>query len=135
MNRISSQSGMTLVEIMIVLIILAVVMTTVGGKIIGAGDKAKVDVTKLQMQQLKSDIEQFQLRYNSIPSSLNDLIRCSEKTGQGCVPIAKEDDMKDAWGNPFAYTSSGRTYKISSLGADGVSGGDGVDFDVFIEGP
>ena len=134
-KKLHSQKAFTLVEIMIVLIILAIVMATVGGKLVGAGDKAKVDVTKLKLTQIKSDIEQFQLRYNTLPSNLDDLVRCSEKTGGGCVPITSEDQLTDAWGNKFSYSSSGRTYRVRSLGADGLDGGEGVNFDIFIEGP
>lgn len=134
-NRMASSAGLTLVEIMIVLVILGVVMATIGSKIVGAGDKAKRDLTDLKLQQLKSDIEQYQLRYNSLPSSLEDLTRCTENTGQGCLPIANEESVKDAWGQPFIYALNGRAYVIRSVGADGRDGGEGVNFDISVEGP
>ena len=59
------------------------------------------------------------------------------ETGDDCVPITKEDALKDAWGNPFTYSleNNGRSYRIKSFGADGKDGGTGVDFDVFGTGP
>ena len=130
------QKGLTLVEIMIVLVILGLVMGFVGSKIIGAGDNAKRDLTNLKIQQLKSDIEQFQLRYNAIPRSLEDLTKCTDLTGQGCLPIVNDpDSINDAWGTPLEYTSNGRTYKVSSLGADRKAGGEGPNYDLAVEGP
>lgn len=135
--NLDREAGLTFLEIMIVLIILGLVMATVGKKLLGAGDKAKVDLTKVSLQQVKQDIEQFQLRYNTLPSSLEDLTRCTQATGQGCVPIANQDSLVDAWGNTFVYQRAGssRAYVIKSLGADGRDGGDGVNYDITVEGP
>jgi len=132
-----SERGLTLVEIVVVLIILGLVMTFVGGKVLGAGDKAKADITKLKIKEIASSIEQYQLRYNGLPSSLAGLTQCTAETGDDCVPIAKEDSLKDAWGNNFTYTlqNDGRTYMVKSYGADGKEGGSGVDYDVFGTGP
>ncbi len=131
----SSSAGLTLVEIMVVLVILGVVMATVGSKIFGAGDKAKSQLTKLKLEQLKSDIEQYQLRYNSLPSNLDDLSRCTENTGPGCLPISNQDSIVDAWAQPFIYSVSGRAYEIRSLGADGRDGGEAANYDISIKGP
>jgi general secretion pathway protein G len=129
------ERGLTLVEIMVVLIIIALVSATFGKKLFGAGDKMKAQLTNNQLLAIKGDIEQFQLRYNSLPSSLRDLTDCTERTGQSCIPITNEDALKDAWGNTFVYQASGNRYKIMSLGADGKSGGSGVDSDFAVEGP
>ena len=122
---------------MVVLIILGIVMTFLGGRLFGAGDKAKRKLTELKISQVGSYIEQYQLQYNSLPTSIEDLTRCNERTGSDCVPIMKEEDLKDAWGNTFSYTleEGGRRYRIKSLGADGKEGGEGVDSDPFGTGP
>ena len=131
------RKGLTLIEIMLVLIILSIVLATLGRKIIGAGDKAKRELSEVRMTQLKSDIEQFQLRYNSIPKSLDELIRCPEKAKNNCMPIiTDEDSLNDAFGNKFAYTAnSNRSYTIKSYGADGKDGGSGVESDIIVQGP
>lgn len=133
--RLTAQSGLTLVEIMIVLVILSVVMSVIIGKVVSGGDKAKRQITELQMEQLKADIEQFRLRYNTLPRSIEDLSNCTETTGQGCLPITDADSINDAWGNKFTYSASGRTYQLQTLGADGVGGGEGVDYDFTVKGP
>lgn len=127
-----SQAGLTLIEIMIVLIILGVVMTWLGGRIIGAGEKNKAQITKLKIQEIGQLLEQFCLQYNSVPSGLDDLVRCTDKTGPGCIPVTREENLKDAWGRSFVYSVEGEnSYRIKSLGADGKDGGEGVDFDLF----
>ena len=131
-----NDQGLTFLEIMIVLIIVGVIMATFGQKLLGAGDKAKADLSRISMTQLKQDIEQFQLRYNSLPGTLDDLVKCNQLTGSSCVPITKESSLLDAWGNRFQYrTGSGRSYTIKSLGANGQDGGDGVNVDIVVEGP
>ncbi|MCB0317175.1 MAG: type II secretion system protein GspG [Bdellovibrionales bacterium] len=136
-RSLRSEAGLTIVEIIVVLIILALVTTFLGQRLFGAGDKAKVNITKLQMKEIGSAIEQFRLQYNSLPGGLNDLTSCTDATGPGCVPILQEEQIKDAWGNLFAYSleGSGRAYRITSLGANGQQGGEGVDFDLFQVGP
>ena len=135
MKRMNSERGLTLVEIMIVLIIIGLMWAAFGKKLFGAGDKMKASLTESMLTQLKGDIEQFTLRYNKLPASLQDLTRCTDVTGPGCTPIANPETLQDAWGNEFRYSASGRKYKIWSLGADGSDGGQGVDFDKFVEGP
>ncbi len=133
------EQGMTLVEIVVVLIIIGIVMTVLGGKILGAGDSAKVDLTKIKMKDIKLSVDTFRLRYNSLPSSLDELTGCSEKTGgASCVPVIRDPQgIKDAWGNNFSYAleNGGRTYRIKSTGADGRDGGSSVDADITDEGP
>lgn len=134
-NRLRSEAGLTLVEIVVVLMILGVVFTIVAPKVLSQGDKAKAHATRLQLKKLKSHIEQFQLQYNSLPNSLNDLTGCTEKTGSSCIPMADEDELNDAWGNRFKYEGRGNRYLVKSTGADGREGGSGVDGDLIEEGP
>ena len=133
----SSEEGLTLVEILVVLIILGIVISFVGGRVIGAGDKAKADLTRIMMKDMQSNIEQFRLRYNALPASLEDLTHCGELTGPGCIPITSADALKDGLGNRFLYAleNGGRSYRIRSLGADGREGGEETAFDYFVTGP
>lgn len=136
-KHLKSEKGLTLVEIIVVLIILSVVMVFFGNKILGSGDRIKVDVTKLMMKELQQGIEQFRLRYNQLPPSLDSLAACNDVTGPGCTPITKADNLKDAWGNQFIYglDNGGRSYRIKTLGADGKDGGEEINYDVTVSGP
>lgn len=134
----TSQAGLTLVEIIVVLAILGMIMAFVGRAIFSRGEKAKYELNRLQMEKVKSHIGQYQLRYNNLPPSLQSLLSCDQNTGPGCLPIADSaDDLKDAWGTPFIYATdgSGRSYSLKSLGADRREGGTDVNTDPVITGP
>ena len=136
-SLLSSERGLTLVEILVVLIILGILMSFLGGKIFGAGEQAKVKITQAMMQELKSKIDMYRLQYNALPGSLQDLTACNDRTGPGCVPLTNQDSLADAWGNQFTFSlnDGGRSYEIKSFGANGQAGGEGVDYDVSLKGP
>lgn len=135
-QRSLAQRGFTLIEIMVVLIILVILMTVFGGKIFGAGDKAKANITRIKIKEIASYIEQFRLMYNKVPSSLESLARCTAETGDSCTPLANEDSLVDGWGKPFVYSVEGdRSFRLKSLGADGKEGGTEVDGDIQGSGP
>ncbi|MBX7145183.1 MAG: type II secretion system protein GspG [Oligoflexia bacterium] len=137
MQSLKSERGLTLIEIIVVLIILSVVMAFFGNKIFGSGDRVKADITKLMMKEIQQNIEQYRLRYNQLPAALDNLTGCNDVTGPGCTPIAKAESLKDAWGNGFIYQldNGGRSYRLKTLGADGREGGEEVNYDTFVTGP
>lgn len=133
----SAEAGLTLVEIMVVLIILAVLGSFLITKIAGGGDKAKAKITKMTIQSIGQEIEVFRLEHNALPRSLDEMVNGSERLGANFVPLLDEKQIQDAWGNNLEYNleGEGRRYRITSLGADGKAGGTGVDFDLFGTGP
>ncbi len=143
-RRALTERAFTLVEIMVVIVILGLLMTFVMGRVFGAGDQAKAKMTKLKMQSLKQKVNEFKLMYNTLPNSLDDLSGCTEVTGPGCIPLLEAeqgsdvpDALLDAWGEQFQYQKKGnnRSYALTSLGADGAVGGEGVNYDFSIDGP
>lgn len=131
-----TERGLTLIEIMVVLIILSLIMGFIGSKLFGAADRAKRDINKLRMQDLRSSISEYQLRYNSLPPTLDALVNGAEGI-VGFQRVANPEQIADAWGRPFVYTleNGGRSYKITTLGADGIEGGTDANFDDSITGP
>lgn len=135
---LNPESGLTLVEIIVVLLILSILVGMLTKGLFSAGQRAKADMNNLHMQKVKSYINQYQLRYNRVPPSLASLYSCDDVTGSGCIPIVdKESDLYDVWGTPLRYRpgGDGRSYSITSLGADQRDGGSGVDGDFTITGP
>lgn len=111
--------GMTLVEIMIVITIMASVMGVVGFFVFGALDTANERTAKIEIQQLEQMVNAFYLSTspNRLPDTLDELT-------QGNSPLTKEIPL-DPWGNDYIYRkNSNRDFVIVSPGADGIEGTD-----------
>jgi general secretion pathway protein G len=134
---VSNERGLTLVEIIVVLVILAILMNFLFSNLIGSGEGAKAKINDIKMQKLKNAISQFQLQYNQLPQDLNALTSCAGVTGQSCVPVlSDQDSIADVWGTPYQYrVEGGRSFTIRTLGADRKDGGTGADGDVVLKGP
>jgi general secretion pathway protein G len=128
-GRIKNRKGMTLVEILIVLSILAAIMVTVGVVAFNQLDNAKKQETKVKLGKIAGQVQTFATLQTppALPDSLQDLVEPPD----GLKPLLKESDTKDAWGQDIAYNKKGnRSYELRSPGADGQ---DGNEDDVFYE--
>jgi general secretion pathway protein G len=135
-ERPRSELGLTLIEIIVVLVILSILIAFLTGGLFSQADNAKIKITQMKMNELKQYINTFQLQYNALPNDLNALVSCNDQTGNACAPIADKEKLKDAWDTPFQYSvSGGRSFTIKSLGADKAEGGTGVDGDITLNGP
>ena len=133
---IRSESGLTLIEIIVVLIILGTLIAIIGGRVFQAAGSANQKMNDIKMSKLKDAINSFQLQYRKLPSSLSALVNGETDSSAGFVAIVGEDELLDAWGNPYGYEIvNTRIYRIKSFGADGIEGGTGVDFDAVANGP
>ncbi len=122
------QRGMTLVEIMIVLTILAGIMVTVGVVAFEQLKKANIKTTQVKLRKLSGQVQQFYAFQTppALPNSLQDLI--SPPGNEGAY--VKDTDLKDSWGQDIVYEkSSNREYKLLSAGPDGNQGSeDDIEF-------
>jgi general secretion pathway protein G len=129
-------SGMTLIEILVVLVLIGIVLGIVGGNFIGRGEKAKADAAKIEIGQIGQSLDLFKLEVGRYPSSqegLQALIAQPPGVNNWNGPYWKKSTLpKDPWGNEYKYIAPGQTgpYDIVSLGADGKEGGDGVNKDI-----
>lgn len=115
-----NRKGMTLVEIMIVLTILAGIMVAVGVVAFDQLDKANIKTTKVKLVKIDSKIQEYYAFQSpsAMPDSLQDLIN----PPNGEPPYLRETDLKDAWGQDINGSISGRKYELSSAGPDGATG-------------
>lgn len=121
-TRSANQLGLTLIEIIVVLMLVGIIGSFVTGRVFSAGDKAKAQLTRTKMNQMQGDINMYQLANNTLPSNL---------------AAADVTDATDAWGRDVSYrvTNGGRSYELKSLGADGKDGGTGGSADIVVTGP
>jgi general secretion pathway protein G len=129
-------SGMTLIEILVVLVLIGVVMGVVGGNFIGRGEKAKADAAKIEMGQIGQALDLYKLEVGRYPTSqegLQALISAPAGVTNWNGPYWKRSTVpKDPWGNDYKYAAPGQRgpYDILSWGADGKEGGEGVNADI-----
>jgi general secretion pathway protein G len=129
-------SGMTLIEILVVLVLIGIVLGVVGGNFIGRGEKAKADAARIEIGQIGQALDLFKLEIGRYPTSqegLQALITAPPGVNNWNGPYWKKSQLpKDPWTNEYKYAAPGQhgAYDIVSLGADGKEGGDGPDKDV-----
>ena len=120
-RRRSARQAFTLLELLLVLAILVVLGGIVAVNVVGTGQAANVDATTAQLKMLKSNIDMYQIRMNSMPESLEALRdgpSDAAKKAKWVAPIITEIP-KDAWGNELDFSVNGNSYEIRSGGIDG----------------
>jgi general secretion pathway protein G len=128
----SRQTGFSLLEIIIVLILIGGILALVGNRLLGGADRGKANLARSQVQTLAGKIENYQLDTGSLPQRLDDLVVAPQNAPNWLGPYAKEAELKDPWGNPIEYRAPGETqaFDLISLGKDGKVGGSSVDADI-----
>src|SRR3954471_8026431 len=115
--------GMTLIEIMVVMVILGLIAGMVGIAVVGAADRARVDRTKTDLSSLQGALDLYKARHGRYPD-----------TGTGLKALVDESILnkmpKDSWDNDFQYLMEGGKAVVKSYGADGQPGGDGSNADL-----
>ena len=130
------ERGMTLIEILVVLVLIGVVLGIVGGNFIGRGEKAKADAAKIEISQIAQALDLYKLETGRYPSSsegLQALVSAPAGAFNWNGPYWKKAQIpKDPWGNEYRYSAPGQkgAYDIVSLGADGKEGGEGANKDI-----
>lgn len=133
------ERGMTLIEIMVVLMILGLIIGLVAVNVMPRFWEAQRRSTEIQIKNLESALDLFKLNCGFYPSTEQGLEALVSPPGVGrqCKNYSPEGYIKnvplDPWKNPYYYISpgsGGRPYEIISLGADGVQGGEGDNADI-----
>lgn len=128
----SRQTGFSLLEIIIVLILIGGILALVGNRLLGGADRGKANLARSQVQTLAGKIENYQLDTGSLPQRLDDLVVAPQNAPNWLGPYAKQAELKDPWGNAIEYRAPGETqaFDLISLGKDGKVGGSSVDADI-----
>lgn len=131
----SSQAGFSLIEIILVVVLIGGIVAFAATRILGGGDRAKVNLAKAQVQTLAEKVQQFEQDTGGLPGSLADLVKAPGDAAGWLGPYAKASELKDPWNHPYTYTmpGEGKPFDLVSLGADGQAGGDSVDADIKYE--
>ncbi|MDH5673457.1 MAG: type II secretion system GspH family protein [Myxococcales bacterium] len=103
------RQGMTLIEIMIVMVIMALVATAAGFAIIPQLNKAKIKQTSTDAKAVASAAELYLAEHDDCPT-VQDLV--SEKI------LDKKKNVQDAWKNDFTIECDEDGATVRSAGPD-----------------
>jgi len=130
-QRPRSQSGFTLIEIMVVVAIIAILGATVVPLIMDRPDQARVVRAKTDIKNISAALDLYRLDNNGYPSTEQGLQALVEKPSGDPEPRNWSGSyikqlQKDPWGNEYVYQSPGESgdFDIISFGRDGSEGGE-----------
>ncbi|MBC7477933.1 MAG: type II secretion system major pseudopilin GspG [Pseudorhodobacter sp.] len=131
-------SGVTLIEMMVVLVIIGIVAALIVPNVIGRPDEARAAVAKSDLRTIAASLEMYRLDARAYPTTAQGLKALTEKPTDAPVPQTWSAGgylptlPLDPWGKPYVYQSPAddAPYALTSLGADGLPGGDGVNADI-----
>ncbi|MEM9575060.1 MAG: type II secretion system major pseudopilin GspG, partial [Pseudomonadota bacterium] len=132
----SSNSGVTILEILIVLAIIALISAVIGPRVTGYLGRAKSETAALQINQIDIALQLFYIdmgRYPAETEGLDALVTAQPGSVGWAGPyLDKSDAITDPWGRAYIYAVTGESEqpKVQTLGRDGVQGGVGEDKDI-----
>ncbi len=134
MLRPNSRRGVTLIEMLAVLIIIGLVATVAVINVMDRVERGKLDLAKGQIKTLDEAVSLFKLDHQKFPDSLQDLVVAPgwiKKPFPAGGYLNSPSIPNDPWGNPFTYAVEGTSkFTITCYGKDGQPGGTGLDADI-----
>ncbi len=135
-----SESGLTLIEILVVIIVLGLLAGLVAPRIIGRVSEAKTQTARTQIALLGVALDNYRLDNGYYPTTEQGLAALrtrplsepQPRNWRG--PYLQKDVPDDPWDRPYLYRSPGEintgSYDLLTLGRDGQPGGEDEDTDV-----
>ncbi len=126
--------GMTLVEVLAVVVILGLIAGTLLVGFSGSFGKAKHELAKSGIGIVVTQLEKYRLEHSAWPSNEQGLAVLGD--GQAKPTDAyylARGQLLDPWERPYLYITpgpEGHPYEVLTHGADGQPGGEGEDADV-----
>lgn len=137
---LNSRNGFSFIELMVVIIILGILASAIVPRYMDKTDKAKAVKAKTDISAIETSLKMYKLDNDVYPTTEQGLAALIEKPDTEPVPrnwnekgyLEKNTTPKDPWGREYLYLSPGLhdDFDILSYGADGVSGGEGINKDI-----
>lgn len=136
--RVPVQSGFTLIELMVVIVILGLLATVVVINVLPSQDRAMVEKARADIALLEQALDSYRLDNLAYPRTEQGL----QALLQPPAGLARPERYRkggyirrlpaDPWGNAYQYRIPGRrgAFDVYSFGADGAEGGEGDDADI-----
>lgn len=130
--------GLTLIELMVVVVILSILAVVIVPRVIDRPDQARVARAQADIAALSAALNLYRLDNATYPTTDQGLQALVTRPSTPPVPNNWASNgyidrvPADPWGRPYQYLAPGihGPFDVFSLGADGRPGGSGVDADI-----
>ncbi|HQT25940.1 MAG TPA: type II secretion system major pseudopilin GspG [Burkholderiales bacterium] len=131
----SRQSGFTLLELLVVMVIIGLLAAYVAPKYFAQIGKSETKTAAAQVDALGKALDQYRLDVGHYPTTEQGLAALNAKPANEVKwdgPYLKKKVPLDPWGKPYVYRQPGEhgDYDLLSYGRDGQPGGTGEDADI-----
>jgi general secretion pathway protein G len=134
----NSDDGFSLLELMVVVVILSILALVIIPRVIDRPDQARVARVQSDLSVISSAIKLYRLdnfKYPTTAQGLTALVTrpVSEPVPKNWAQNGYLDRLPvDPWGSAYQFLSPGvhDDFDVFSFGADGISGGTGLDADI-----
>ena len=132
------EAGLSLIEIMVVMVIIGLLATIIVINVLPTQNRAMLEKARADVGQLENAVEMYRLTLNRYPTTeegLEALVTAPDDARQaqrfpegGFINRLPEDP----WGNEYQYLYPGEygRFDVWSWGADGRAGGEGENADI-----
>jgi general secretion pathway protein G len=134
--KYNKQTGFTLIEILVVMVILGVLAGLVAPALLGQAGQARIDAANTDLTTIAKSLDIYKLDNFQYPSTDQGLEALVTKPSGSPEPKNYKSSgyVKklpiDPWGNPYQYINEGSDYEVYSMGADGQEGGEEDNADI-----
>lgn len=139
-RRSLNRRGLTLIEIMVVIIVLGLLAGLVGPRILGRVSEAKSQTARTQLELLGVALDNYRLDNGRYPTTEQGLQALRERPTADPAPTnwrgpyLRRPVPLDPWDRAYGYRSPGEHdptgFDLWTYGADGTPGGEDEDADV-----
>jgi general secretion pathway protein G len=136
-KKMNKQSGFTLLEVMVVVVILGILASFVVPNLLGNKEKADQQKAITDIVALENALDMYKLDNSVYPSTDQGLDALVNKPSSPEPRNYRDGGYikrlpNDPWGNDYQYLSPGDngSVDIFTLGADGQEGGEGANTDI-----
>ncbi len=130
-SKYLSQTGFTLIEVLLVMVILTVLAAVVVPKFTKRSEQARITAAHTDIANLEVALDAYEVDNGSYPSTsegLKALIENPSDSKNWKGPYLKRGVPNDPWDNQYVYTQPGKHntygYDLLSFGSDKKEGGD-----------
>lgn len=137
MKAASRMRGLTLIEIMVVVVIIGILGALIVPNVIGRADQARRTAVENDLRSIGATLDLYRLDNTQYPSTAQGLQALVTKPSGYPAPRNYNPEgyarklPTDPWGNPYVYAADeDGGFELYSLGADGAEGGEGAAADI-----